>query len=69
MCGVYGHEAAHKRDSLGIFELSWKHKIDRTRDEGRVLATGHSCRSQVERAMGFAPLHPVEALARELSAG
>jgi FAD/FMN-containing dehydrogenase/Fe-S oxidoreductase len=62
MCGVYGHEAAHKHDSLGIFGLSWKHKIDPARDADRVLATGHSCRSQVERALGFTPLHPAEAL-------
>jgi Fe-S oxidoreductase len=62
MCGVYGHEAAHKADSLGIFELSWRQKIDPARDANRVLATGHSCRSQVERALGFTPLHPVEAL-------
>jgi hypothetical protein len=27
-----------------------------------VLATGHSCRSQVERTLGFTPLHPAQAL-------
>ena len=62
MCGVYGHEVAHKHDSLGIFELSWKKKIDPERDRGRILATGHSCRTQVERALGFTPLHPAQAL-------
>jgi FAD/FMN-containing dehydrogenase/Fe-S oxidoreductase len=62
MCGVYGHEAAHKADSLGIFEMSWKKKIDAAKERDRVMATGHSCRSQVERAMGFTPKHPVEAL-------
>jgi FAD/FMN-containing dehydrogenase/Fe-S oxidoreductase len=62
MCGVYGHEVAHKRDSLGIFELSWKQKIDPATDRERTLATGHSCRSQVERALGFTPLHPAQAL-------
>ena len=62
MCGVYGHEVAHKQDSLGIFELSWKRKIHPERDAARTLATGHSCRSQVERALGFTPLHPAEAL-------
>jgi FAD/FMN-containing dehydrogenase/Fe-S oxidoreductase len=61
MCGVYGHEVAHKRDSLGIFALSWKRAIDRAPPDS-VLATGHSCRSQVERALGFAPMHPAEAL-------
>jgi FAD/FMN-containing dehydrogenase/Fe-S oxidoreductase len=62
MCGVYGHEARHLQESLGIFELSWKRKIDPQRDRGKVLATGHSCRHQVHRTLGFSPLHPVEAL-------
>jgi Fe-S oxidoreductase len=62
MCGVYGHEVAHKQDSLGIFELSWKGKIDHEPDRDRVLATGHSCRTQVERALGFTPRHPAQAL-------
>jgi FAD/FMN-containing dehydrogenase/Fe-S oxidoreductase len=62
MCGVYGHEVSHKKDSLGIFELSWKGKIDPERDLDRLLATGHSCRSQVERALGFTPRHPAQAL-------
>ncbi len=62
MCGVYGHEVAHKQDSVGIFELSWKGKIDVERDRGRVLVTGHSCRTQVERTLGFTPLHPAQAL-------
>ncbi len=67
MCGVYGHEVAHKDDSLGIFALSWKRKLDPERDRGRVLATGHSCRTQVERALGFTPLHPAQALLSVLS--
>jgi Fe-S oxidoreductase len=62
MCGVYGHEVAHKQDSLGIFELSWKRKIDAAQHPDRVLATGHSCRTQVERALGFTPMHPAQAL-------
>jgi hypothetical protein len=62
MCGVYGHEVAHKQDSIGIFELSWKRKLDPELDPGRLLATGHSCRTQVERVMGFTPRHPVQAL-------
>lgn len=62
MCGVYGHEVSHKKDSLGIFELSWKRKIDPRTDRERLLATGHSCRTQVERALGFLPRHPAQAL-------
>jgi FAD/FMN-containing dehydrogenase/Fe-S oxidoreductase len=67
MCGVYGHEVGHKADSLGIFDLSWRKKLDALPPgEGggrdRVVATGHSCRSQVERTLGYTPQHPVEAL-------
>jgi Fe-S oxidoreductase len=62
MCGVYGHEARHLDDSLGIFELSWNKKLDSNADRERVLATGHSCRHQVERSLGFTPRHPAEAL-------
>jgi FAD/FMN-containing dehydrogenase/Fe-S oxidoreductase len=69
MCGIYGHEVAHKRESLGIFELSWRGKIDPALDQGRVLATGHSCRTQVERALGFTPRHPAQALLSVLDPG
>jgi FAD/FMN-containing dehydrogenase/Fe-S oxidoreductase len=62
MCGVYGHEARHREESLGIFELSWKKKLEPEQDRERVLATGHSCRHQVERTLGFTPRHPAEAL-------
>jgi Fe-S oxidoreductase len=62
MCGVYGHEVGHQRESHGIFDLSWRAKLDPARDRGRALATGHSCRSQVERVLHFVPMHPVEAL-------
>jgi Fe-S oxidoreductase len=68
MCGVYGHEVRHKAESMGIFELSWKKKIDPARDHQLVLATGHSCRTQVERGLGFTPQHPVQALLAALEA-
>src|SRR5690606_16060904 len=58
MCGVYGHEVGHQRESHGIFALSWRNKIDPAQDRERVLATGHSCRSQVERILDFVPKHP-----------
>jgi FAD/FMN-containing dehydrogenase/Fe-S oxidoreductase len=69
MCGVYGHEVAHKQDSLGIFDLSWRGKIDPERDQGRTLVTGHSCRTQVERALGFTPRHPAQALLSVIETG
>jgi len=64
MCGAYGHEARHREESEGIWNLSWANRIPA--DEAaraNVLATGHSCRSQTKRFAGFRPRHPVEALA------
>jgi hypothetical protein len=48
--------------------MSWQKALP-TSDEARahVLATGHSCRSQVKRFGGFVPKHPVEVLAEALS--
>jgi Fe-S oxidoreductase/FAD/FMN-containing dehydrogenase len=62
MCGIYGLETRHKADSLGIFDLSWRSKVDET-----TLATGFSCRHQVRRTMGFTPLHPAQALLSSLT--
>lgn len=63
MCGVFGHEAEHYEESKGVFAMSWKKKLpaDASARE-TVLATGHSCRSQVKRFEGFVPKHPAEAL-------
>jgi Fe-S oxidoreductase len=71
MCGVFGHESEHFEESKGLFEMSWQKKLASskgTEARSRVLATGHSCRSQVKRFEGFVPLHPAEALARVLGA-
>ncbi len=65
MCGVYGHEKDHVEESRGIYEMSWKKQLPS--DRTLVLATGHSCRSQVKRFSGFVPLHPAETLASALS--
>lgn len=65
MCGVFGHERAHLDESRGIFELSWNHQLPE--DRSTMLATGHSCRSQVKRFAGFVPRHPAEVLAAALT--
>lgn len=63
MCGIYGHEAIHRDESEGVFAMSWACALPAAdADRKRVLATGHSCRSQVKRFAGFVPLHPLEAL-------
>jgi Fe-S oxidoreductase len=66
MCGVYGHEARHLEESLGIFDLSWKKKLA-SAEQASVLATGHSCRHQVDRVLGYTPKHPAEALLERLA--
>ena len=37
-------------------------------DDQQIMADGHSCRSQIKRFSGFAPLHPLEVLAKRLGA-
>ena len=67
MCGAYGHERAHRADSEGIFRMGWeRHLPDDPRARKSVLATGHSCRSQVKRFAGFVPRHPLEVLRDQL---
>ena len=66
MCGMYGHEAAHYHESKGIYEMSWRRHMPPANTATRILATGHSCRSQVERFDGFPPRHPVEVLLQAL---
>jgi (R)-2-hydroxyglutarate dehydrogenase len=63
MCGVYGHESEHYEESRGVFEMSWGKRLpEDAAGRTRVLAAGHSCRSQVKRFAGFVPRHPMEAL-------
>jgi FAD/FMN-containing dehydrogenase/Fe-S oxidoreductase len=62
MCGAYGHESEHYEESRGVFEMSWRKRLPTDGAERKVLAQGHSCRSQVKRFAGFVPRHPMEAL-------
>ena len=60
MAGMFGHEQEHRAISKRLFDLSWRDALGP--DASRVLATGFSCRCQVERFAGHRPTHPVEAL-------
>lgn len=64
MSGTYGHESRNVGTSRTIFEQSWGPLLDRADDTERVewLATGYSCRSQVERLRAARLRHPVEVL-------
>ncbi|TPV61146.1 FAD-binding oxidoreductase [Aestuariibacter sp. GS-14] len=61
MAGNYGHEAQNKANSLGIYALSWEQAISRYKPE-QVMASGYSCRSQVNRIDSFKPKHPLQHL-------
>ncbi len=60
MCGVYGHEQAHVGESRGIYELSWKPRLElaEAQDE-HVVVAGFSCRHQVKRFGNSKAQHPV----------
>ena len=67
MAGTYGHETDHFEESRGIYNLSWSKKIPEDPFlRQNILASGFSCRSQVKRFEGFRPLHPLQALLREI---
>jgi len=61
MAGNYGHEAQNKANSLGIYAMSWEQAIARYKP-AQIMATGYSCRSQVNRIEQFKPQHPLQVL-------
>ena len=65
MAGTYGHEVQHKAMSERIFDLSWRTHV-RTGDPSHLLATGYSCRSQVDRFARVKLQHPAQALLNAL---
>ena len=68
MAGAFGHEAEHLDESRGIYELSWKPKLEEGSSKGILLATGASCRSQVKRLSGSRLEHPLAYLLGKLEA-
>jgi FAD/FMN-containing dehydrogenase/Fe-S oxidoreductase len=67
MAGTWGHLAANRAASEGIFAMSWGRRLA-AGAEG-ALATGYSCRSQARRTAGVALPHPAQALLAELRGG
>ncbi len=61
MAGTFGHESNNQVISTKLYDLSWRNKVER---EVVTLATGFSCRSQVERhSPSKRALHPLQWLA------
>jgi FAD/FMN-containing dehydrogenase/Fe-S oxidoreductase len=61
MAGTYGHEAQNLDNSLGIYALSWQQAVGRYQPE-QIMASGYSCRSQVNRVDGVKSRHPLQHL-------
>ncbi len=67
MAGIYGYEAEHLATSREIYQLSWEqHLPTDSQAQSYYLATGFSCRTQVQRFTGWIPLHPIQVLQQEL---
>jgi len=65
MSGTYGHEARNVHTSKLIFQQSWGPAIDAIPSQ-ELLATGYSCRSQVDRERAKRLRHPIEVLVEAL---
>jgi FAD/FMN-containing dehydrogenase/Fe-S oxidoreductase len=67
MSGTYGHETRHRETSRVIFGQSWEPLLA-GETGAEPLATGYSCRSQVQRFGHRRLRHPVEVLLSHLGA-
>ena len=66
MSGIYGHEAKNQATSKKLYELSWQDVVEKPENQGKLVATGYSCRSQVKRFGGQYLDHPVQVLLQTL---
>ncbi len=64
MAGAFGHETTHYEESKGIYEQSWKLKL--VDSDRPIVATGASCRTQVQRFWQRTIPHPLQFLSRLL---
>ena len=68
MAGIYGHESRNLETSKKLYEMSWKDVVDNPANQGKLVATGYSCRSQVKRFGEVQIQHPVQALLKAIKA-
>ncbi|WEK51485.1 MAG: FAD-binding and (Fe-S)-binding domain-containing protein [Candidatus Kaistia colombiensis] len=66
MSGLFGHERRQQAVSQTLFTASWAPALA---GEAQVLATGFSCRCQVERMSSTSAAHPMAAITAGLKAG
>ncbi|HEY7884211.1 MAG TPA: FAD-binding and (Fe-S)-binding domain-containing protein [Cellvibrionaceae bacterium] len=65
MAGTYGHESANVATSKTIYSQSWQPVVNNPEHQGKLTATGYSCRSQVKRLDGQALPHPLQVLLQQ----
>lgn len=66
MAGTYGHEVKNQDNSKTLYDLSWKEKVTTPDLQGKLVATGYSCRSQVKRFDKQAIPHPMQTLLKHI---
>ena len=66
MAGLYGHLSENKSKSIGIYKGNWE-KVIKDTGIDNVIASGFSCRCQIERMERQGVLHPLDLLARMIS--
>lgn len=69
MAGTFGHELRNRALSETIYDLSWRQKMQTHGKEQIVMATGFSCRSQVEIMEKTHIHHPLQILKQLVAAG
>lgn len=67
MAGTYGHETANVETSKKIYALSWQEIVNDPEHANQLMATGYSCRSQVERINGQKLPHPLQVLLKNIN--
>ena len=67
MAGTYGHEARNVDTSKTIYAQSWQPAIGTHQDTSVLMATGYSCRCQVQREDGICISHPLQIIRSLLS--
>lgn len=66
MAGTYGHESDNVETSKKIYALSWSQVVNNPTNNGKLTATGYSCRSQTKRIDNVKLPHPVQILLQQV---
>lgn len=66
MSGTFGHETANLETSKTIYSQSWSGIVADSSKQGKLVATGYSCRSQVKRIDSQQIPHPLQWLLKNI---